>query len=107
MKKALSCHVPNRDERFFISLLSQRNLPYRFVGDGSLIIAGKNPDFASTDGQKKLIELFGETWHEPYEEQERCKFFEERGYKALIVWREDLLKHPDAVMKIVDQFNRF
>lgn len=106
MKKALSCHVPNRDEKLLMLLLSQHNLPYKFVGDGSLIIAGKNPDFVKATGEKKLIELFGEQWHEPNEEQERREFFEKYGYKTLVIWRAMLLKTPETAISLVEHFDR-
>ena len=45
-------------------LLNQLNLLYpnewRFVGCGELIINGKCPDFVNINGQKKIIELFGD-----------------------------------------------
>jgi hypothetical protein len=36
---------------------------YTFTGDGSFIIGGIIPDFTDINGQKKIIEVFGDYWH--------------------------------------------
>ena len=55
---------PTRPERVLESLLNEL-FPneYEYVGDGSLLIGFKNPDFINIKEQKKLIELFGDYWH--------------------------------------------
>ncbi len=77
---------------------------YKFVGDGEIFIDGKNPDFINVNGQKKIIELFGDYWHgEEYRlitfgdnssnkehGQQRIKHFAKYGYKTLIVWECEL-----------------
>lgn len=71
---------------------------WEFVGDGKIVINGKCPDFINVNGQKKIIELFGERWHEEDEEKERQKVFEPFGHDTLIIWVKELsslkkLKH--------------
>lgn len=64
---------------------------YRFVGDGSFWIGGKNPDFINVNGQKKIIEMFGDYWHsrevtgtsKRSHLQERIKHFAKYGFKDL------------------------
>lgn len=73
---------------------------YKFVGDGSITIDGLNPDFVNVNGQKKIIELFGEVYHDPKAcrwkvrerstEAERKKVFRKYGYKTLVVWCKEL-----------------
>lgn len=94
---------PNKKEQKLIDLFSQQNLPFKYVGDGSLIIDRKCPDF--TDGNGKLIEFFGVHWHNLEEEQERINFFKERGYNCLVIW-EDELKNEDALLEKVTNFSR-
>jgi hypothetical protein len=56
---------PNKPESIILSILEQLYPnEYRFVGDGKVVIAGKIPDFININGQKKIIELFGDYWHE-------------------------------------------
>ena len=57
---------------------------YRYVGNGELILGGKNPDFMNVNGQKKLIELFGEQWHLSGE-QGRCPGARSRSGKSRVL----------------------
>lgn len=82
---------PNKAELRLDELL-QRILPnkYRYVGDFSFFIAGKCPDFVSTNDQKKIIELFGDYYHEGDDGQERIALFKQYGYETLIIWEHEL-----------------
>lgn len=90
---------PNRKEKFLIKLFEKHNLPFRYVGDGKLIIGGRCPDFSDNNG--KLIELFGRHWHEPEEEQERVDFFKKHGYDCLVIWVRELKDEEAVVSKVV------
>ena len=58
---------------------------WRYVGDGSVWIAGKNPDFIHKV-ERRVIELFGSYWHKKEEEKERVSHFEKYGFECIIVW---------------------
>jgi len=58
LKKCLRRRTPTSLERKFQGIVNKFNLPYIFVGDGSFIIAGYNPDFINTNGEKIAIEVF-------------------------------------------------
>ncbi len=90
MKKALSCRAPNKDEASLSLFLAQLGYSYKYVGDGSLIIGGKNPDFVSTSAEHRVIELFGERWHPRTDEPKRIGHFQQHGYATLIIWRAEL-----------------
>jgi len=85
---------PNKPEKFLTKLL-QKLIPneYKYVGDGEFILAGKCPDFVNINGQKKIIEMFGDYWHgeertgrtKEENEQERVSCFAQYGYKTLII----------------------
>jgi len=70
----------------------QQILPdeYKYVGDFSLTIGGRNPDFVNVNSQKKIIELFGDYWHEGDDGKERTTLFKQYGYDTLIVWEREL-----------------
>jgi len=55
------------------------------------------------NGQKKIIELFGEPFHKPEEEQQRINLFAQHGYQTLITWYNEL-KEFDLIRRII-QFN--
>lgn len=82
---------PNKAEKFLDGFF-QNLFPneYKFVGNGQFILAGKCPDFINVNGQKKIIELFGEHVHKPEEEQQRIDLFVQYGYQTLIIWYSEL-----------------
>lgn len=91
---------PNKPETLLLSIL-QELFPeqWRYVGDGTCWIAGKNPDFIGRlDQKKKIIELFGDYWHgealsgltNEQAEKERIDHFKSYGYQTLIVWEHEV-----------------
>lgn len=102
-----TCQRPTKPEWQLLEMLD-RLFPneYRYVGDGSLIIGGKCPDFANVNGQKKLIEMFGNYWHQKGvgEESLRIELFSTFGYKTLVVW-EDELQDITVLNAILEKFH--
>lgn len=105
---------PNSYEEVVIGVLEENNLPFKYVGDGQVVIDGKVPDFVATDGSRRVIEVFGRPWHDPdhsdkievkYDRTEvgRNHFFTERGYDCLILWDDDL-KDEEALVKRIKGF---
>jgi very-short-patch-repair endonuclease len=84
---------PNKPEKVLIKLLSLI-LPkeYKYVGDGQVILKGFNPDFINVNGQKKIIELFGDYWHSKTQSRDRKRLgaYKSLGYKTLIIWDYEL-----------------
>jgi very-short-patch-repair endonuclease len=68
--------------------------PNKFVGDRSLIIKGFNPDFINKK-QKKIIEMFGDYWHNLPDWRKRDKrklrIYKKLGYKVLIIKKKILI----------------
>lgn len=100
---------PNKKEKILIGLVNKNNLPYKYVGDGKLIIGSKNPDFVHKK-DNKLIEIFGTYWHTKkvrvYEETEkgRIEFFKRYNYQTLVIW-ENELDNPDLVLGKIRTFD--
>lgn len=93
---------PNKLERRLDALLNKQfPRQFKYVGDGQLIIAGKCPDF--WNGDHKLLELYGNYWHEDKEAEERVKLFKEFGYDTLIIWESEL-KDIGMLVSKVSQF---
>lgn len=91
-KQMKSRHVkPNKAELELDDFL-QQILPneYKYVGDGEFILAGKCPDFININGQKKIIELYGDYWHTQDEARERIHLFRQYEYKTLIIWNSEI-----------------
>ena len=105
---------PNKLEQRLIDLVTAHNLPFRFVGDGTLIINGMCPDFVSTDDTKMIIECFGTYWHSNEvtancyhrTEEGRKKVLSDLGYKVLIIWEKDMnAMTDDELLSLITGFH--
>jgi very-short-patch-repair endonuclease len=109
-KKVLSISVPSGPE-LYLDFLLQNYFPdeWKFVGDGNCVINGLCPDFININGQKKIIEVFGERWHRGKNvaynrtEEGRKKVFNEIGYDVLIIWDYELVDE----IKVIEKINGF
>ena len=105
---------PNKPERALMKLINNQNLPFRYAGNGSLRIGGLNPDFVSTDDSKRVIELFGEVYHDPdkaffnvnWKRQYwgRMIHYSQLGYRCLIIWDYEL-RDETRVLEKLKSFN--
>jgi transposase-like protein/very-short-patch-repair endonuclease len=81
---------------------------YKYVGNKKFFIENFNPDFINCNGQKKIIELFGDYWHNKEEMKERdvrrLETYSKYGYNTLIIW-ENELKDLNNVSIKVKNFN--
>ena len=81
---------PTSFEQRFIDLCIKHQLTYKYVGDGELIIGGKNPDFVNTNGMKILVETYHYYPARKSYETERPKCFTPFGFDTLFLKDEDL-----------------
>jgi very-short-patch-repair endonuclease len=106
---------PNKLE-LLLDKLIQKVCPeqFRFVGDGQFIIDGLNPDWVHIKGQRKIIELFGRSFHDPEHcswpvpqrstEEGRRKALEDQGYEMLVIWDNELYKATHLIEEKVKSF---
>ena len=102
---------PTTPETQLIILIKSAGLPFKYTGNGQVVIGGLIPDFVNSDGHKEIIELYGCYWHRcPLchpKSQPKIKPNEERkftyskyGFRMLTIWEHELL-HPDKVVERV------
>jgi len=90
-RKCLVFNSPNKQETKLEGILeSMYPGEWKFVGNGQVVIAGKCPDFINVNGQKKIIELYGERWHKNHDPQRRADVFSPFGYETLVIWVKEL-----------------
>ncbi len=105
---------PNKPEKKLIELFNTHNLPYKYVGNGQILFEQKNPDFINSNGQKKIIELFGVVFHDPkrtfkkninYSQTEHGTkaIYSKYGFKTLIIWDYELKN----LHKVLDKIRKF
>lgn len=92
---------PNKKELALLDIIQELSLPYSYVGDGDFILGGKCPDFLNTNGQKKLIELWGNFWHKGQDPQERIDYFKQYGFQTLVIWESELAHSTDLKEKLL------
>lgn len=102
---------PTKPEKALIKIVKEKQLPLRYVGTGDLIIGGKNPDFVASNGERKVVEVFGRAFHDPevsfvdvsesrtYEGT--LRHYKKCGYDVLIIW-DDELEDNTLVERIKD-----
>ena len=93
--------TPNKLEKKFEEILEP--FGFDFVGDGKLIVKGKCPDF--WNGENKLIEIYGDYWHQGQDPQDRIDLFKTVGYDCLVIWEHELEDEP-TVLERIRNFNK-
>jgi len=101
---ALVMSKPNATERKFIQICEKHKLEFQYVGDGSLWIGSKNPDFVHNNVKNKVIEIFGDYWHKGENPQERVDYFHKYGYDCLVIWEHELEDKEVLVEKLSEWF---
>jgi len=107
LKQMLQFKVPTRPEQKVIDICKRFELPFTFVGNGKLIIDGFNPDFVNTNGEKSLIEVFGDYWHNRADwkerDERRFRVYSKYGYKTLVLWEHELVSRKGIPAKYTDE----
>lgn len=90
-KAALAQLKPTNPEQKLEALLNYYcPKQYRYTGDGSFAIGNLHPDFTNCDGQKKVIEVYGDYWHRGENPQDRISAFAKLNYNCLVIWEHEL-----------------
>ena len=97
---------PNKPEKLLNQLLKLLfKKDYKYVGNGKVILVRFNPDFINVNGQKKIIELYGDYWHNKPDykkrDKRRLKSYTKLGYRTLIVWEHELKDLDYTVGKLI------
>lgn len=99
---------PTNIESHMIDIIERENLPFRYVGNGSVIIGSLNPDFIGTTNHTKIIEVFGDYWHKERvrnlndTEIGRIATFNSLGYDCLVIWQHELNDEGYVINKIMN-----
>ena len=106
VKKSMNLK-PNKSEKIVINIIKENNFPFKYVGDFSYWIEGFNPDFISTNGDKKIIEFNGTHWHNMEEHQERDRrkliVYKNNNYEVLIIASPEL-RNPIQIINKIKNF---
>jgi G:T-mismatch repair DNA endonuclease (very short patch repair protein) len=102
----LARQEPNNAEMTLFGLMCYLGMPYRYTGNAQFLLMGRCPDFVHlTD--RKIIELYGERWHKPEEEQQRIDLFARSDYHVLVVWQRELKPKPEDRKRLYQRLTAF
>lgn len=97
---------PTEPERKLSEIMERYNFPFKYVGNGKVIIDKLCPDFINTDGNKQIVELFGDYWHTgavkrwDQFEGSRIYHYAKFGFATLIIWESELSNESKVARKI-------
>jgi very-short-patch-repair endonuclease len=80
IRKSLRRRSMSSLEIKFQKIITQYNLPYKFVGNGEFFIERKNPDFVNINGEKKAIEVYYKKHKEQFRNMTIDEWKEERKF---------------------------
>ena len=107
MMKALH-RKPNKPEKE-LDLLLQELFPGEYVYNGDfsygVTLNGMIPDFINVNGQKKVIEMYGDYWHRNDDPNDRIKIFKDLGWDCLIIWEHELYGEKELLIRKIIDFN--
>jgi len=92
---------PTSLEKEMIDIIKKYNLPYRYSGNGSFILGGKNPDFVNINGKRICIEVANTIHHPKSYPTERVNYFKKLGWDC-IVFRVNNLNEKDVLAALKD-----
>jgi len=89
-KLCLRRHPMSSLEITMLGIIQKHNLPYKFCGNGDFMIENKCPDFVNTNGEKKVIEVYGTGHKNMFRnggvagwKQQRTELFLKHGYETI------------------------
>jgi len=94
---------PTKPEQYLDGLLAKW-FPdtWKYVGNAQLFLGGCCPDFININGQKQIIELFGNYWHRGDNGQKKIKHYAKFGFDCLIIWESELHELNKVQEKIIE-----
>lgn len=95
---------PTSLEKLFMVLCKTYHLPFRYVGNGEVWIARKNPDFININGKKQVVEILGNYWHGKEETQKRIEHYARYGFECITIWEDDL-KNTNLILTKLGEAN--
>jgi G:T-mismatch repair DNA endonuclease (very short patch repair protein) len=102
---------PNKTENAIVDILNELYPDdWKYVGDGEVVLGGKNPDIINCNGRKAIIEVNGTYWHSKANTKEcpllhqidRIDHYKKYGYHTLIIWESEIKNKVNIIKKLHD-----
>ncbi len=101
-----SFKFPNNPEFLLHFIVRELYTGWKYTGDLSVMINGKNPDFVNEE-RKLIIEHYGDYWHKGDDPVDREEIFAQAGYETLVIWEHELAENLDNVLYKIKLLHEF
>ena len=111
---------PNKVESYIIGICKKYHLPFEYNGnyDLGITLGGMIPDLVNVNGKKQVIEIFGESFHDPetsnleigYKRTEkgRIEAYKALGFTPLILWYKEIRRcSEEEIRDKISAFSNF
>lgn len=108
---------PTNLEKKFISFFSTNNLPFRYTGDGDVMIDGKNPDFVERSGRPVCLEVANKIQKVEFDrrcfvspedyENRRMEHFNNNGWLCWVIWDDELKNEAALAERLQNELNGY
>ena len=115
--KMIKAHAarPTKPESVLKAILDKHFLDFKYNGDYRLgvTLGGMIPDFVNVNGEKEVIEVFGNYWHSGERIKNRWQgselgkimAYNSIGYRCLVLWGSELKKlSEDEIVQKISNF---
>jgi len=100
-------HLMTKPEKCLETILNQlypNEFKYNGHFDCGILVDGLVPDFVNVNGQKQVIDMHGNRWHEGEDIRVRMERYAKYGFSSLIVWEKELKENKSEVVKKIVSF---
>lgn len=111
VRKVCAKRNPSSTELAFLEFLDiEFPNKFRHNSRSSVVIGGKVPDFVGLNGDRKVIEVFGNFYHDPLyfpdrpTEEELIAHYLEHGYNCLVVLEDEVYLCDKALHQKLEEF---
>jgi very-short-patch-repair endonuclease len=93
------CRLPNNPETLIDLITHEYFTGWKYTGDYSIVIGGKNPDFVNEE-TKQIIEVYGDHWHRDEDPTIKAELYYQAGYELCVIWEHELHDLDEVIMKL-------
>ncbi len=90
---------PNNPETLIYLITQEYFTGWKYTGDYSIVIGGKNPDFVNEE-TKQIIEVYGDHWHKDEDPTIKAELYYQAGYETCVIWEHELQDLDEVILKL-------
>jgi len=92
---------PNKLERRVEAYLDEHFPSEWKFNNGDFVISGFFPDFVNINGQKALIEVFGDYFHRGENPNRKKTIYRNCGFACVVIWEHEFNQNPEYLGELI------